>query len=288
MVDGLQRLSTIFEFVGVLRDENNQLRPPLALEPTEILHSLGGMLWDDPAHPDRSLTTSQKLLIKRAKIDAIIILAESAESAKYELFQRLNTGGSALAEQEVRNSIMVMLNKERYRWLKDLSCFPAFRECIALSDRAYDEQYDMELVVRFIALYKLPEDALDSIGDLGDFLTKKARDIAGDKSFDTTAASSAFHDTFTQLESAAGADAFRRWDSARRKFSGGFSVSAFEAIALGVGYNSKLITKQNDELLTKIKKIWDSAAFTQHSGSGVRASSRIPKVVPFGRRMFAP
>jgi hypothetical protein len=288
VVDGLQRLSTIFEFVGVLRDENDERRPPLSLEPTEILQSLGGMLWEDPAQPDRSLTTSQKLLIKRAKIDAIIILAESAESAKYELFQRLNTGGSALAEQEVRNSIMVMLNKDRYRWLKDLSNFTAFRECVALSDRAYDEQYDMELVLRFIVFHRMPEAAMDSIGDLGEFLTKEARNIASDKAFDTDSASAAFRDTFTHLEAVVGGDAFRRWDSKRGRFVGGFSVSAFEAIALGLGYNAKLLTRPDAEMLTKIQQLWDNPAFTQNSGSGIRASSRIPKVVPLGRRTFAP
>ena len=33
-----------------------------------------------------------------------IIQRESSESTKFELFQRLNTGGSALSDQEVRNA----------------------------------------------------------------------------------------------------------------------------------------------------------------------------------------
>jgi len=32
VVDGLQRLSTIYEFVGILRDENGQKQPPSTLE----------------------------------------------------------------------------------------------------------------------------------------------------------------------------------------------------------------------------------------------------------------
>jgi hypothetical protein len=133
---------------------------------------------EDEAHPDQSLTSAQRLLIKRAKIDVSIILKESDESAKYELFQRLNTGGSQLSDQEVRNSILVMLNKEFYRWMKQLSDEEAFRDTVGLSERATEEQYDMELVLRFIALRTLPNDDLARIRELGEFLTEKAAELA--------------------------------------------------------------------------------------------------------------
>src|SRR5687768_9763163 len=37
VVDGLQRLSTIFEFMGILKDENGQIIPPNKLVGTEYL-----------------------------------------------------------------------------------------------------------------------------------------------------------------------------------------------------------------------------------------------------------
>ncbi len=147
VVDGLQRLSTIFEFAGTFRDQQGEPQQALTLEGTKYLPSLAGKRWEDDAHPDQSLSQTQRLLIKRAKIDVSIILAESAATAKYELFQRLNTGGSQLADQEVRNSIIVMLNKDYYRWLKGLADSNDFQECVALSDRSVDEQYDMVLVL---------------------------------------------------------------------------------------------------------------------------------------------
>jgi len=156
VVDGLQRLSTIFQFVGALKNEHGDTLPPLTLERTLYLPSLEGKRWDDESHPDQSLTTAQRLLIKRAKIDVSIILKESDENAKYELFQRLNTGGSMLSGQEVRSSILVMLNQTFYRWLKQLSQDPNFVSCVTLSERALAEQYDMELVLRFIAFRVLP------------------------------------------------------------------------------------------------------------------------------------
>src|ERR1700691_5301232 len=111
VVDGLQRLSTIFEFVGILLDEDKKKLSPLTLDATLYLPSLKGRRWEDTDHPDQSLTVAQRLLIKRAKIGASIILKESDEMAKFELFQRLNTGGSMLSDQEVRNSILVMMNR---------------------------------------------------------------------------------------------------------------------------------------------------------------------------------
>lgn len=151
VVDGLQRLSTIFEFVGILLDENKKVLPPLTLEATPYLPSLKDRRWDDSDHPDQSLDQAQRLLIKRAKISVSIILKESDDMAKFELFQRLNTGGSMLSDQEVRNSILVMMNPNLYRWLRKLSQDADFTTCVALSERAVEEQYDMELVLRFIA-----------------------------------------------------------------------------------------------------------------------------------------
>jgi len=209
VVDGVQRLSTLYQLAGILRNEEGDLLPPLTLEPTKYLPLLGGKCWDNPGRPDLSLTLPQRLLIKRSKIDVSIILKESDSQAKYELFQRLNTGGSQLSDQEVRNSIMVMLNQEFYRWLKELATDENFRECVALSDRALEEQYDMELVVRFVVFRKMSTSDLATIGDMGDFLTDKTRELAQDKSFPFVEEAVAFRRTFAFLKEAISGDAFR-------------------------------------------------------------------------------
>jgi hypothetical protein len=287
VVDGLQRLSTIFQFLGILRDEVGNPIEPLTLEPTKYLPSLEGHRWDDPANPAVSLTTTQRLIIKRSKIDASIILRESDERAKYELFQRLNTGGSPLSDQEVRNSILVMMNRDLYRWMSALAQDTAFQECIALSDRALDEQYDMELVLRFIVFRTMPEADLSAIGDMGEFLTDKAVELAERRDFDRSAEEAAFLLTFSTLQGELGSESFRRYDWQREKFVGGFSVSAFEAVALGVGYNSAAIQSSPDSMVDKVQQLWREPDFVNNSGSGVRASSRVPKIVPFARRLFA-
>jgi hypothetical protein len=288
VVDGLQRLSTIYQFAGILRDEENHAIPPLVLERTKYLPSLQGKKWDDAEDPENSLTTSQRLIIKRSKIDVSIILRESDEASKYELFQRLNTGGSPLSEQEVRNSILVMINRDMYRWMRRLAENPDFVECVALTDRALDEQYDMELVLRFLVFRTLDERELSRIGDLGDYLTDKLSDMARNKEFDFKEEELAFSTAFGLLRKTTGSDSFKKFDSEKGKFMGGFLVSGYEVVAIGVGYNYKVVSDANLEIEPLIRGVWQKEQFTSKSGSGIRASSRVPNTIPLGRKLFKP
>jgi len=287
VVDGLQRLSTIYQFVGILKQEDGSPVEPLRLEATKYLPSLGGKYWEDTSEPAASLDRIQQLLIKRTKIGASIILKESDESSKFELFQRLNTGGSPLSDQEVRNSILILLNREMYRWIKQLSEDENFMECIALTDRAADEQYDMELVLRFLVFRRLPEEELMNIGDIGDFLTDKMTEFARQKAFPYEREKTAFCTTFRLLREEAGSDSFRRYDSEKKRFLGGFLLSAYEAVGLGIGYNFQTVAKTPGSIQKKVRRIWDDGEFRNNAGSGVRASSRLPKMIPYGRKLFA-
>lgn len=287
VVDGLQRLSTIFEFTGILLDETGSTVPPLTLEATTYLSGLRGRRWEDEDHPDQSLTVAQRLIIKRAKIGVSIILKESDELAKYELFQRLNTGGSMLSDQEVRNSILVMLNRDFYQWMRGLSQDPNFIACVALSDRAVEEQYDMELVLRFIVFRTATVSSLANLGDLGEFLTEEAKIRARDRAFDYKGEEAAFRETFALLAETLGDDACRRYDAEKGRFMGGFSVSAYEAVAIGIGYRPGKARVRQNQLADRVKEMWSADEFKTNSGSGIRASSRAPKIIPYGRSTFA-
>ena len=70
---------------------------------TKYLPSLEGKTWDGSA--DKGIGRENQLLVKRSKIDVKIILKESSEASKYELFQRLNTGGAQLSDQELRHTL---------------------------------------------------------------------------------------------------------------------------------------------------------------------------------------
>ena len=87
VVDGLQRLSTIFELIGELKDDKGETLPALILQGTKYLPSLEGKTWE-PTAASEGIGAAHQLIVRRSKIDVKIILRESNSLAKYELFQR--------------------------------------------------------------------------------------------------------------------------------------------------------------------------------------------------------
>lgn len=286
VVDGLQRLSTIFQFVGILRNEHNKDVDPLVLQATKYLPALDGVLWEDPADR-KSLGSDLQLLIKRSKISASIVLKESDESAKYELFQRLNTGGSQLSPQEVRNCLLVMVNKSFFEWLKDLPTDENFALTTALSDRPLEEAYDVELALRFILLSTIDEVDVSSMGDVGAFLTDKMTVIAQDKRYKRVPAGKLFSDTFEVIAETLGDEAFKRYSKKKVRHEGGFLLSLYEVIALGVAFNiSRNTLCAKSKIKERAQGVWGDKKFTDWATSGVTASRRLPRLIPYGRALF--
>lgn len=289
VVDGLQRLSTIFQLAGVLKDERGQPVEPLILRGTKYLPSLEGKRWEDDAHPETAFE-QERLIIKRSKIDVKIILRESDEQSKFELFQRLNTGGSALTEQELRNCVLVMVNREFYGWLKTLGQNPDFRNCTALPDRLVDEQYDLDLVTRFVVFRSIPEAEIKGVRALGDFLTDRVVEIAKDVNFDRTREERAFAFAFGELARTLTDGSFKRRDEKTGKFRGPFLISAYEAVAIGLGYNHEAWTRssQSPAIAALVERLWFDQRFVKVTGAGGTAQVRLPVTIPVGRELFKP
>ena len=286
VVDGLQRLSTIYQFMGTLKDENGNNIDPLTLTWTKYLPSLNGKKWNNPDDPDNSFSQDLRLIVKRSKISVSIMLKESDENAKYDLFQRLNTGGSHLSPQEVRNCILVMLNKKFFLWLKNLASYEPFQECIALSDRPLSESYDLELALRFIIFSLIEEAELNNVGDVGVFISDKMSEIASNEAFDKNMWNNLFRTTFDLLVNELGDSSFKRYNANKTKFMGGFLLSQFEVVACGVAYNLNQNVKISD-LSQKVADIWSNQQYTDWSGSGITATRRLPRLIPFGREIFS-
>lgn len=62
-------------------------------------------MWNNTEVSENSFTSEQRIDFKRAKLDINIIKRSSDADAKYELFQRLNTGGTALSPQEIQEIV---------------------------------------------------------------------------------------------------------------------------------------------------------------------------------------
>ena len=129
VIDGVQRLSTIFEFIGVYRDDEGKLSAPSTLSATEYLPDLKGYRWEQANSGGKVFTDALRRDIKRAKLEFRIIRKESDANAKYDLFQRLNSGAQ-LSLQEARNCLLVMLNRQMYNEISDLAIDSDFTKAV--------------------------------------------------------------------------------------------------------------------------------------------------------------
>jgi hypothetical protein len=286
VVDGVQRLSTILQFQGVLKSDEGELFPPIILQATEYLPALAGKQWEGET-PETSLTPAQRLDFKRSKLDLQIIKRESSAESKYDLFQRLNSYGSQATAQELRNCLLVSLSKDYYEWLRDLANDKHFRETISLSERLLGEQYDMELALRFLLFRSLDEDRIAGIGNLGDFLTKQATGDASSQTFDRKAQGDAFLKTFYLLAESGGEDVFRRWNPSKSRFEGAFLNTAYEVLAMGLGFHvDRYSTPDEVKALERAKEFWADPNFSKGFATGVRADTRMARSIPLGRKLF--
>jgi hypothetical protein len=82
VVDGVQRLGTIFEFLGILKDEDGALKKPLVLRGTTLLPGLAGKAFEHRLEPENGLVTALQLEFRRSRLDLQIILKESDPTSK--------------------------------------------------------------------------------------------------------------------------------------------------------------------------------------------------------------
>lgn len=288
LIDGLQRLSTILEFTGDLLDINGKVVPASVLAGTNDLPALAGIRWGISDEPTaRTLPISHQLVIKRSRIRVEILKMESDEDAKFHLFMRLNTGGSQLTDQEVRNCALIMANPQFFTWLKSLAELPAFGKTVTLTEEAAAKQQNIEIALRHLAYRRVP---YAGGLDVNDYLDKAARELAKMDASEREIESNIFMKTFEILEGALGGEVFKKWEGG--KHSGPFLISGFDAIAHGVASNLEKIETMGQNasewLKNKIRQLWSEPEFVRNSGMGVRGTTRLKNLLPFGKKFFEP
>lgn len=285
VVDGLQRLSTILQFVGVYKDENNEQVKPLVLQKTRLLPSLEGKTYENKEKPESGFTDAERRYFKRSKISFNILNKESDPSSKYELFQRLNTGGTSLSDQEVRNCLMVMTDAVKYRLLKDLSEYEPFKQTINISDRDKAERYDMELVTRFICLRNDDISRIKGLSDFSSYLNDKIIDIFSDVNFNWDNEISIFKRTFDIINDGLSDNAFRKYDTERNRYKGAFYISAFEFVAIGLGRHNGQVP-EGFNLDEKVKDLWKYITDNSINWLGYNAAGRLVKTIALGDQLY--
>ena len=145
IVDGLQRISTIRDFM------NNELH----LCNMEYFDFCNGKTFSELSLPELQLRRFYRTQITCFKIDY-----RSPNQLKYDLFRRLNTGGKALNDQEIRNCLS---REDVQNTLFKMISSQEFKSatCGSIKDTRMAAQ---ESALRFICFYDLYKSSTDLSG----------------------------------------------------------------------------------------------------------------------------
>lgn len=291
VIDGLQRVSTILQFMGLLKDKDGNLVPPIPLTKTQYLPALEGALWQSEAEDNErtySLPTSTQIAFKRSKIGIQIIKRSSAGSTKYDLFQRLNANGSPLTPQEYRSCLLVMISEESFDTVTKFAANEPFRNILRLDAEDLEKQVDIDYACRLLTHVNLEYSRQDK--DLEEFISSSVKTLFVDSPGLVQSTLQAATAAASALDRIYGADALRKQNLDGR-FTGRLGKVGFEVILVGLTYNWDSVSKLPDVenfIRERILRVWASPEIEGFSSPGTRGTDRIRRTVPFGKEAFRP
>lgn len=270
LVDGLQRISTILSFFGILRDmpEKNDWK----LMDADLIRTLDGYVCND-------LPLKIKLNIKRASCRIEIIKWNSVYDLRFELFNRLNTGGSPLTNQEIRNCLFRGISSKFNDFLKEMSSYDKFVKLMNLSQEKINELYLEELVLRFITLYESKNNINKGVAQyMTDFMGKAVKDTK----FNYSKFEKIFKKTIEILYPL-GYQIFRTSNN-------DFSTALYDTTMIGIAKNIHLygnMTK-SDQIRVKVEKVKQNDIYKKITRSGGNNSiERVKKRLEIAKSLFA-
>jgi hypothetical protein len=143
----------------------------------------------------------------------------------------------------------------------------------------------MDLALRFLTLRNVsgPE-----VGDVHDFLRDRMEEIATDDQYPFDHEETLFREVFSFLDAELDANSFRSWSAQKQEFRGGFSLGAFEGIAITLGKNWPAVKKRGAKFDASafVKEVWSQPEYKK-SFSGLRARERMARVLPAAERVMS-
>ena len=266
LIDGLQRVSSVLQFF----DSKIIDLEPLRLDGCDLIPQLNGLVFTD-------LSLSVRLALKRTPIRAVIIKKQSKGFLKYEMFKRLNTGGSVLSSQEIRNCSLRMLDggADFYSELQTFARYDSFSRAIStLSDADRDQKIDEELVVRYLAL-KNGRHLFK--GSVRDWLDKYLEDIlVSSTPFSWNDERAIFQSLFDFIHDIFGSVAFVKYRDGRP--IGALAPAYFEAISMGFLERFEVAhEKDSENLRDSVIQMLESDEFRSQTGPGANSRPKLDR-----------
>lgn len=273
LVDGLQRVSTVLSFVGILKDVDAGLdkNNGWTLLDGDRVPSLEGFTY-------QTLPQRFKFSLRRSVFRVEILKWDSNYDMRYELFNRLNTGGSPLTQQEIRNCIFrdisSIFNDKLKEWAKNEDFQKSLNLDIELRERLFDE----ELILRFMSLLGGPKKIKSSVSQ---HMTNFMENALKNDRFDYDTYETIFKRVFKVLKPL-GAKIYRQTN-------GMFATSLFDVITYGIAKNIEKYEKSNStEILSiinkQVRKDETFIKFSRRGGNNQR--ERIINRLKFAEEVF--
>lgn len=275
LIDGLQRTSSVLQFL----DHTSIEQEELVLEGCDILQEINGMKFED-------FSTSIRLGLKRTPIRAVIIKKSGDDYVKYEMFKRLNTGGSLLSAQEIRNCSSRMLSggAEFYSGLQQMASDHNFKTSTArLPAPDVERRADEELVLRYFAV-RMYQDHF--AGNVRQWLDNFMEDILFGR--DGIALDPAeFGNFFAFIATKFGDTAFSR--SRDGQAFGRLAPAYFEAVvgALADRFD-ELFQSEPKVLQQQLSDAFESTEFKEASGPGANSKGKMEQRIKIVRDAILP
>lgn len=257
VVDGIQRLTTIYDFV----------KSQFKLQDLEYLVKLDGLNFDQLPRP-------MQRRIEETQLTVNLIQDGTPEEVMINIFKRINTGGMELTAQEIRNA----LNKGVVReFLQAVAKAEEFKSATtkAVSDTRMQAQ---EMVLRFYAFYLHPwqEYAEKNVG-LEKFLTQTMRELNNLSETERDDLDKKFRQAMDCSRAIFGDDTFRKPQrDGRRK---PINKALFETWGVNLARCSPeqqaILIAKKDKLIDGFKQLMADEEFNTAISSSTAASSRV-------------
>ncbi|MBZ4374610.1 DUF262 domain-containing protein [Corallococcus sp. AS-1-6] len=164
IVDGVQRLGTVAHFVGTpsLLTKINRSEP-LRITELEKIPAMQGMFYQD-------LPSTLQLMFGTRPLRVTVLNDKSDSNVRFDLFERLNTGGIILSAQEIRNCVYRGIFNDSIKTLSTTNDFVSVTNLQPADEKNGTRE---ELVLRFFAYLNAYQDFEHSVkGFLNDYMKK--------------------------------------------------------------------------------------------------------------------